>query len=308
MTSAAAKRPTDADHLGNSYSPDLNGHRDLSVFSIDVHWRRSAQPLPSIYITEPTLESQAIEHTQALYTTPYGGRFPMLLFPEESPQPVGESACFFGDSYYHEGMRTSAQDNLGKRIDCFRSSELLYLHAAARGSVRAHTGLGNIYLADRCEGHYFEACGANLLADRVLPKEQIEKKAHDHLLFAAQHGEVEGTYLYGDVLRQGVGCEADAAAAFDHYRLAYERTEAMYVPTAVVWGNVTLRLGRAYEEGWGCKPDFSRALGYYERACEYLEDSVDRGAWHYRAQLGEALRGVRRMKQVRTLRGEGAPA
>ena len=297
MTDQRKPRPTDADHLGNSYSPDRNGRRDRSIFNVDVHWRRSQGTLPSIQVSEPTGESAQIENSEELYTTPLGGRYPILMFPEESPQPAAEVARTFGYSYYYEGLTTPGQVNRGKRIDCFRASELLYLHALTRGSIRAHVGIGKIYLYDLAEGHYFDALGNNLFANAVLPEEQIRRKAHDHLAHAAKHGDAEGTYLYGDVLHDGCGCDVDMAAAFGCYQDAYRMVDDMASPPTALRGCVAMRLGRAYEEGEGCEADYATALQWYETAVLALQDAVDNGGWFCDVDLGRAIRGAKRMRQ-----------
>lgn len=306
MTRSAHPRPVDADHLGNSFSPDLKGRRDRSVFDVDIHWRRDASPLPSILVTEPTIESQEIENDDALYTTPHGGRFPILRFPDESPQPASAVARSFGYGMYYEGICTPALDNLGKRIDCFRAAELLYLHAIMRGDVRAHSGLGIIYMHDYAEGHYFDALGNNLFANLVLSKEEIRAKAYRHLHYAATHGDFEGLYLFGDALREGVGCDVDLAGAFQYYQKAWEVLQQSDAPTNAFLGVTSWRLGRAYEEGEGCACDYDVALQWYETARLNLELAVDNGAWFLDKELGQAKRGVKRMRQELALRAENA--
>ena len=295
------KRPTDSTHLGNSFSPDLRGKRDFSIFSVDPHWRRACQPLPSFQVTELTPESRALEDTIDLYTTPLGGRFPVLLYPEEAPKPLAGTARTFAGAYYHEGMNTPADENLGKRIDCFRSAELLYLHAISRGDIRAHVRLGHIYLNDRCEGHYFDALKNNLFADIVLPESEIRRKAHDHFEYAALHGEAEAAYMYGDILRDGCGCAVDLDSAFEWYRIAEERIANTRLTSSITKGGSALRLGRAFEEGEGCVFDFATSLQYYEKAVKHLTDAVKNEAWYYLAELGQAKRGVKRMRQELSL-------
>lgn len=301
MIKKSQKRPVDATHLGNSYSPDLKGRRDTSIFSVDLHWRREAQPLPSFLVTEPTVESALIEDTDDLYTTPHGGRYPVILFPEEAPKPLSATARSFAQAYYHEGLATSAQDNLGKRIDCFRAAELLYLHAASRGDVRAHVGLGLIYAHDHGEGHYFDALSHNLFLDAVLPTEEIERKAHYHLKLAAAHDDPEGIRLYGDTMHDGRGCAIDREGALACYRKALHMLNKEKAPSPALRGMALLRLGRAYEGGEGCDHDFATALKHYEDAAGELEDAIDCGLWYYDVELGQAIRGVKRMRQEITL-------
>lgn len=302
MTRARSKRPTDDTHLGNSFSPDLHGRRDMSIFTVDPHWRRAAQKLPSFRITEQTAESRAIENTNDLYTTPYGGRYPVIMFPEESPKPLAVAARTFAQAYYSEGLSTSACENLGKRIDCFRAAELLYLHAATRGDVRAHVGLGRMYADDCCEGHYFDAVGDDLFGEAVLTVEQITRKAHDHLTYAAAQGDAEGTYLYGDMLRDGRGCATDEKAAFECYWTSFQLIKELNAPSPTLRGDAALRLGWAYEEGCGCDEDFATALQFYHMAEADLEDAVEGGTWHYNLALSQARRGAMRVRQELDLR------
>lgn len=304
MTDPKQRRPVDAEHLGNSYSPDLRGRRDRSIFSVDPRWRRDASPLPSILITEPTIESMEIENCDELYTTPHGGRYPILTYPEQSPQPLGAIGQSFGYGYYYEGLCTPAVENLGKRIDCFRAAELLYLHAIARDDVHAHVGLGIIYAHDYAEGHYFDALRNNLFANLVLPEEEIRRKAYEHLRFAAAHDDVEGTYLLGDLLREGVGCEVDLDGAFQSYQTAWQKAQLISPPSNPYLGNSALRIGRAYEEGEGCECDYDIALQWYEKARMYLGEAVSNGAWFYDVELAWAKRGEKRMKQEIFLRDE----
>lgn len=301
MIKKSEKRPVDATHLGNSYSPDLRGRRNTSIFSVDPHWRREAQPLPSFLVTEPTVESVLIENTNDLYTTPHGGRYPIILFPEEAPKPLSVTARSFAQAYYNEGLATSSRDNLGKRIDCFRAAELLYLHAASRGDVRAHVGLGLLYTYDHGEGHYFDALNTNLFLDAVLPTEEIERKAHDHLKLAAAHDDPEGMCLYGDTMHDGRGRAIDMEGALGCYQKAQHMLNEEEAPSPALRGTVLLRLGRAYEEGEGCDHDFATALKHYEGAIEELEEAVNRGLWYYDVELGQAIRGMKRMRQETAL-------
>jgi len=291
------KRPTDNAHLGNSYSPDLLGRRDLSIFSIDLHWRRGQQPLPSILVSEPTAESKALEDSDELYTTPHGGRFPLLCFPDESSGSLSSTARAFANSYYMEGLNTPARENRGKRIDCFRSAELLFLHAIARGDLKSHVGLGQIYANDRCEGHYFDALNNNLTADLTLPESAVAQKAYDHFSYAASKGDIEGAYLFGDLLHDGHGCSIDLPGSFEYYCYANDILNERHDQHPVLRGNIAMRLGRAFEGAEGCDADFETALHWYEIASEALGDTIDNGMLYFHAECGQARRGVARMRQ-----------
>ena len=292
------KHKVDKDHLGNSYSPDLNGRRNKSVFLVDFNWRRGVEPLPRVQITESTAESKKIEESDAVYTTPLGGRFHIMYFPDESPPPLAETALYFANGYYYDGYYMPCDpQHLGKRIDYFRMAEILYLHAALRGSDRAHVGLGNLYYYDRCEGHYFDAVKHDLYAADVLDPDTIAQKAHDHFRIAAEAGDPEGCFMYGDVLREGVGCEVDYARALDMYFLALERSQNIPGMMVTAPGCIHARLGRAYEEGEGCERDPETALEHYEAAIEFLEQAVERFALRFDPELALSRRGIARMRQ-----------
>lgn len=292
------ERQVDRDHLGNSYSPDLNGRRNRSVFVVDNNWRRGLEPLPRVEITESTAESLIIENSNAVYTTPLGGRFHVMYFPDEAPPPHDETALYFANGYYYDALGMDCDPlSLGKRIDCFRMAEILYLHAALRGNDRAHVGLGNIYYHDRCEGHYFDAIRHDLYSDAVLDAETIRKKAHDHYLLSANAGDPEGCFMYGDVLREGVGCEIDYSRALDMYHLALEHCRKLPGMMATVPGCIHMRLGRACEEGEGCPRDLDAALEHYETAFEYLEKAVERFALRFDRDLALTRRGIARVRQ-----------
>ena len=301
-------RKVDSDHLGNSYSPDLNGRRSFSIYTADRNWFYAGAKLPSIVVTEATIESKQLEETDALYSTPLGGRFRVMQFPEEAPEPLGESARYIADGYYYEGYYTRCDPlHLGKRIDCFRIAELFYLHAIARGCQRAHVGLGKIYYHDRCEGHYFDPSKRDLYAPDVLDRAEIQRRAHDHLRIGADSGDIEASYLYGDVLRNGVGCNVDFGAALDMYLLSLERTRSMQGVADAVSGCTHVRLARAYEEGEGCEVDFELALGHYEEAARLLLAAVERFPVRFDAELARAECGVARMKQELSIRERTRP-
>ena len=292
----------DSEHLGNSYSPDLNGRRSFAIYTADRNWRFTGAKLPSMVISEATIESKQLEVIDALYSVPLGGRFRVMQFPDEAPEPLGETARYIADGYYYEGYYTRCDPlHLGKRIDCFRIAELLYLHAVIRGCERAHVGLGKIYYFDRCEGHYFDPSKFDLYAPDVLDKAEIQRRAHEHLHMGAETGDVEATYLYGDVLRNGVGCDVDFGAALDMYLLSLERAHSIRGLPDVMLGCTHVRLGRAYEEGEGCDVDFELALGHYEEAAQLLLGAVERFPMRFDAELARAECGVARMRQELSL-------
>ena len=78
---------------------------------------------------------------------------------------------------------------------------------------------------------------------------------------------------------------------------AYRMVDDMASPPTALRGSVAMRLGRAYEEGEGCKADYATALQWYETAVLALQDAVDNGGWFCDVDLGRAIRGAKRMRQ-----------
>ena len=125
----------------------------------------------------------------------------------------------------------------------------------------------------------------------------IAQKAHDHYRIAADAGDPEGCFMYGDVLREGVGCEADYSRALDMYYLALEHCQSVQGLMATAPGCIHARLGRAYEEGEGCERDLETALEHYEAAIEFLEKAIERFALRFDPELVMAQRGIARIRQ-----------
>lgn len=247
--------------------------------------------LPGLWITAPVVNEDgaylgriAIDrYAEAPGTTVYD--------PErDALDPDGDIALDYGASYYREAMDCGHAEDHARRVDCFRAAELLYRHAAGRGSAIANLNLGYVYSYDRCEGRYWR--GANdPLAEEPFPRKE---RAFACLSKAAEAGIAEAAYKLGDLYKHGTGCEPNANRTFECYRLAEELCE--HEPPSVV-GSIALRLASCLEEGFGCVHDFAKAKALYEQAASALEVAVDYGDTWYGPSLASARRGVKRCAQ-----------
>lgn len=206
----------------------------------------------------------------------------------------GWQALRFGSSYYDEGMSCDPELDREKRIMCFQAAELLYLHASALGNPLGDLNLGYVYSYDRCEGRYWEKVMTWETEEDLHRPYPCDEKAYEHYRRAAEAGIAEACYKLGDMLRDGRGCDQDAAEAFTWFSRAYKLGKSE-VP--VIWGSAALRLGCACEEGEGCAQSFDEACAWYERATTGLGIAVRSGEDWYRGALRRAERGLTRVRQ-----------
>ncbi|MBP3884391.1 MAG: sel1 repeat family protein [Olsenella sp.] len=266
--------------------------------------------LPNVWVTQ-----QVVEPTESAT-----GRECVWCYSPEG-DPDGEMALSFGARYYEEGMSCDVTYEHEKRVLCFRAAELLYLHASRKGNRFADLNLGYVYSYDRCEGSYWsrlhapvetseqddetsgpdvnepddDGLGAATAARSTACEElDCDSHAYEHFRRAAESGIAEACYKLGDLLRDGRGCGADLAGAFEWFCRAYRlgRDES-----PVIWGSAALRLGRAFEEGEGCDQGFDEAEDWYERAVTGLGTAVRSGETWYRGALRQAEKGLARVRQ-----------
>lgn len=214
----------------------------------------------------------------------------------------GEIAFFCGTKFFNEGICYTSEEDHDRRIDCFRASELLFLHAAEKGHPRAFLNLGHIYAYDRCEGlywgHWVSLTVENnrlvwLLSDD-LPPYPFEKRAYECYGAAAEAGVAEAYCYLGDMLHDGFGCEPNLEAAFSCYCLAYQQSSDDEL-TAL--GIAALRIGLCFEEGEGCEQQFHESCIWYERAVAHLSETVQNGYVSQRGRLQYAQAGLARVRQ-----------
>lgn len=207
----------------------------------------------------------------------------------------GEDALYYGGCYYDEGMGYSDPADHDKRIECFKAAEVFYRHAAGRGNAVASMCLGYVYSYDRCEGDYW--CDPKTLKSDEDYKQPFprEQRAFQCFAVAAEAGIAEACYKLGDMHKHGIGCEPDAASAYDCYVRAAKLTSDGESP--VVLGSIALRLADCYEEGFGCEQSFSCALQKYRDAIAALEVAVEHGETWYEKSLAGARAGEKRCLQ-----------
>lgn len=255
------------------------------VFEIDQSWYETDEPIPRIWVTEPVFDSDG-EQCGRTYGMPYPW--------EGSPDPDGSLALNFGADYYREAMSYSDAADRQSRIDCFRTAEILYLHAAARGNVDAHLNLGYIYSYDRCEGHYYVDHRRTEDVEDYMRPYPREERAFECFSFAAEAGDAEACYKLGDLHKHGTGCEPNADEAFAWYARAFELKDGT---PPHIWGSIALRLADAYENGIGCTFDLQKALDWYKKAEAGLDIGVRSGATLYNRTLANVRAAIKRIKQ-----------
>lgn len=245
--------------------------------------------LPGVWVTSAVYDydDNYLGHT---YTMPYVA----------SEDPDGEEALFYGAELYEDGMELSDPAYAEPRLDCFRTAELLYRHAAGKGNAIANLNLGYVYYYDRCKGQYWrnlEDLKTDEDCNRPYPR---EARAFECFKAAADAGIAEAFYKLGDCYKNGIGCDMDAQEALLSYRQAATLDDGL---TAYLTGSIALRLASCYEEGFGCEHDFERALEQYEMAEKYLDAAVSAGDRYYKRALHSARDGAIRCRQEIMLAG-----
>lgn len=257
----------------------------IPAFFLDNAWQNDSDALPAIQTTVPLLDENG-----SYIGRVYDSHYPRM----GNPDPDGDLALSLGARYYEEGMEHRSADERETRIECFQAAEILYLHAAAKGNATAYANLGYVYSYDRCEGRY--------LGNRHDAKENDgspyprEKRAFECFSYAAERNDVEACYKLGDMLKRGIGCEADPFEAFAWYRRAYELGENN--EQSHILGSIALRLGDACEHGIGCEADLDKALWWYERAKVALSIGVNSGAHYYAGTLEGAKGSIARVRHA----------
>ena len=212
------------------------------------------------------------------------------MVPLREDDLYGEDALFAGGDCYESAMSIDDPADHEERIRLFQAAEQLYLQSAERGNAIASMCLGYVYSYDRCEGRYWRGKGEE--CERPYPREE---RAFECFSVAAEADIPEACYKLGDMYKEGVGCNSDAASAYEWYIRASKL--AMDGETPVVLGSIALRLAWCLEEGFGCEQSFSCALQMYHHAVRALEAAVDVGETWYEKALASAQAGVMRCKQ-----------
>lgn len=281
------------------------------VFEPEFNARPAKGQYPGLYITVPVYGNDSLylgrnrvayypmaNPASSAYATPLEGDDA----PEDDcsqdnpdPDPEGWQALSFGGDYYDEGM---ACEDKSRRIDCFRAAELLYLHSSYRGNPYADLCLGYIYSYDRCQGNYLLTWWSpSGTYDDVYEHPEAfpaDEEACKRFKAAAEAGIAEACYKYGDMLKAGRGCTADASLAYQQFVRAYDLGRH---DRARIWGSAALRLATCFEEGAGVRQSLRQALSWYEKAETGLSAAIREGDTWYRGALAHSKSGVVRMRQ-----------
>lgn len=239
--------------------------------------------LPGVWITSAVYDSKNnyLGHT---YMMPYVA----------TDDPGGDDAIFYGGGLYDDGMRLDDPAYAEARLDCFKTAELLYRHAAGRGNAVANLCLGYIYYYDRCRGSYWRNLDELETDEDYRRPYPREERAFECFKAAADAEISEAFYKLGDCYKNGIGCDADEREAFLAYRQAAKHDDGH---AAYLTGSIALRLASCFEEGLGCDHDFERALEQYKVAEKHLDAAVSFGDFYYKGALRGACNGVIRCRQ-----------
>ena len=233
----------------------------------------------------------------------YLGREFYDYYPHDHLEP-GEThygpaqALQWGFDFYNEGLTYTDKDMQAIRHGCFRSAELLYLHAALdewEGSATAWKCLGYVYEYDRTDGNLWPLWMDEVpkTYHPVLQMKDRKDRAFKCYELAMLAGDLEAMYKYGDMFRRGFGCEVDLEKAFEYYCKAWKQCEDA---PAYIFGSVASRLASAHEEGNGCKRDLEKSLVFYKKAIVGLEiEQQDTSI--YDGVLERCRQGLKRVEQ-----------
>lgn len=271
-------------HANAVFEPEFENHIKYS----------NGESFPAIRITEPT----EYDNMGRCIAREYLGVYPNTI-PGAGMDPFGWLALELGGRYYDEGMACVDADEKERRVDAFRSAELLYRHAQALGNPTASLCLGYVYSYNRCAGYYYDIWMHD--AASLDSQEEIDSyrwsAACQAFKRAAEAGLVEGMYKFGDCYSMGIGCEPNLQEALDWYRKAEDAARLEEVSNTVS-GSIKFRLARCFENGEGCNQNFNRAASHYRLAVTHLQNSVDEGNWFYQGVLAKARKGLKRSEQA----------
>lgn len=276
----------------------------VPVFQVDRRGQRGDEKLPRIWVSEPDCAADGMQAS---------GRRLYASYPC-GPDAGGTRALKMAERLYGEGQ---VAKDASVAIACFQAAEILYLHAAQRGSVEALCRLGVLYQADLCEGQYWRD---TISAHAKHAREDVARKAVRMFSRAAARGHAEAKWRLGDMRAAGCGCEPAITLAWNLYRGAFCRAadctmEALDAAKgvdevlALVTGKRThledcgcaaLRLATCLEQGCGCPYDPTQALVWYTAAVRLLDSCVDSGAWLYQEELAAAESSAVRLRDART--------
>ncbi len=296
-------RPSYGQRLSKSLfgSPSFsraNGARSTSIVSRRLNpekWALRCEDTPVYLLDESKVQQGGLPDvwiTEAAYDESYAvcGREYVAAYPS-GQDPRGKRAFGFAMSYFGEALSYSDSEQDELKTECYRAAELLFLHAAQRGSVDAYVKLGVIYANDLCDGAYFH----RLVGSSDELRARLANRALECFSYAAAHDNAEACWQYADLgLRfPDLGINHQSLHMMCERALQLGSEQA----NSVDRGNAALRLARMHEAGIGCEHSFKRAYAWYRIAEEELCEVVSSGAWYFKRARLEARKGVLRMRQ-----------
>ncbi|NEG69468.1 hypothetical protein [Bifidobacterium choloepi] len=234
----------DPDKPDESLPRLVNPHDNIPVRELAGGWYfRHDDPiigplLPSIYITIPVWQDGRVvgrdrlwcypmvkvRHTGVVTTWEHAGDAPYGIAcyhdvrsddyctdEVDVSDPEGDEALGWAVDYYADGVRFTAPEDRQDRIDSFRAAEILFRHAAGRGSALAWLCLGYLYEYDRAEGQYYRSAfdwspeseteqGRRFYSAPKKP--ELPVRAAACFRRAASAGIAEACFAYAELLRK----------------------------------------------------------------------------------------------------------
>ena len=255
--------------------------KEVPVYAVDVPRGGGAAQLPRVWISEPVRDVD----TGVILRRDFVASYPC------DDDAAGKRAYEYGCAYFAEALTYSSSSDASSRSECFQAAELLFLHAASRGCMKAYVKLGILYADDLCEGVYWAQ--RDLFAEDLLLA--LSARAVDCFSRAAASGDAEACRRLGEMVALGRGCRADERHAFDLLMRAFELATLADDPAQC--GHAALCIAQAYEAGAGCEHSFRRAYAWYRIAEEELAYVVEEGGWYFKRPRAKAVLGARRMRQ-----------
>ena len=234
----------------------------------------------------------------------YIGREYIDYYPRDFLMP-GENICGpvvalnAAYKFYNEGLECLDEKEKDIRIGCFRSAELLMLHAALYGEWEGQSfawlTLGYLYEYDRTEGNLWPMWMDEIPTSYhpVLQMTDHNDRAYACYKLSMEGGNIEGMYKFADCLRWGKGCDIDLNRAFELYSQVREQCQHS---APHILGSCAYRLASCYEDGEGCARDIKKAKEFYERAIVWFEIEMNDSTL-YAKNLERCKKGLARVTQ-----------
>lgn len=253
--------------------------------------------LPEVAITEPVRDNLTGKYLGREYLDVYPRGY---LLPGESwagPNIALKYAIF----YFNEALSLEDPKDEITKIECARSSELLFLHACF-GSLWEKTALSyrelaRLYILNMAKGINWMA-GDGQVAKETYPKllklTSTSKRAFYCLNRAIELGDAPAKVLLADLKLKGFGTKVDLKGAFDMYK------DALFSLTStnqLYFGLANLRLAECLECGIGTKINLDKAKEHYGRALKLLDIALDLGEDFFEFEFVSAKKGFERVKQ-----------